>query len=220
MNNKIATVIGSTGLVGSHIVDILKNDSGFGKIRLLVRRPVSVTDSKIEVVVIDFEDLKSFKEGITGSDAVFCAIGTTNKKVKGDRAAYRKVDYDIPVNAARFCEETGCQSFAIVSSVGADSRSNTFYLKIKGEVEDFLKESKIKSISVFRPSMLMGKRSEFRFLEEFAKVFMRPVSFLFPSQLEPVNARNVALAMIKASEKGEPGFKVYHYREIMDFCSK
>lgn len=220
MSNKIATVIGSTGLVGSHIVEILKKDSGFGKIRLLVRRPVSVVDSKIEPVVVNFEDLKSFKEGISGSDAVFCAIGTTNKKVKGNKEEYRKVDFDIPVNAARFCEETGCQNFALVSSVGANSKSNNFYLKLKGEVEDYLKESKIKSISVFRPSMLMGKRNEFRFGEMFAKIFMRPVSFLFPSQLDPVNAHDVAKAMIKASVKGEAGFHVYHYKEIMDLCSK
>lgn len=220
MNNKIATVVGSTGLIGSHIVEILKKDSAYGKIRLLVRRPVSFEDPKIEVVVIDFEDHKSFKEWISGSDAVFCAIGTTNKKVKGNKAEYRKVDFDIPVNAARFCEETGCQNFAVVSSVGANSKSNNFYLKLKGEVEDFLKESKIQSISVFRPSMLMGKRSEFRLAEEFAKIFMTPVSFFFPSQLQPVEARNVALAMIKASEKGVAGFNVYHYKEIMDLCSK
>ncbi len=68
--------------------------------------------------------------------------------------------------------------------------------------------------------MLMGKRSEFRFAEEIAKILIKPLSFLFPSRLKPVEGRDVAVAMIKASEKGEAGFHVYHYSEIMDLCSK
>ena len=137
---------------------------------------------------------------IAGSDATFCAIGTTQKKVKGDSTAYYKVDYDIPVKAAKFCEETGCPLFLLVSSVGANSRSKNFYLKLKGEVEDTLREMKIASVSVFRPSMLLGKRKEFRFGEEVAKAISAPLSFLFPSKYEPVKAENVARAMIEASK--------------------
>ncbi|MDT9166106.1 hypothetical protein RSW31_26845, partial [Escherichia coli] len=70
------------------------------------------------------------------SDSLFCAIGTTQKKVKGDRQAYLKIDFDIPVKTARLCKELGIDRMAIVSAVGANSRSRNFYLKLKGHVED------------------------------------------------------------------------------------
>lgn len=122
----------------------------------------------------------------------------------------------IPIKAVRFSEETGCNNFLLVSSVGADSKSRNFYFKLKGEVEDKLKESKITSVSVFRPSMLLGKRKEFRFGEELAKAISTPLSFLFPSKYKPVKAENVAKAMIEASKGEIPGFHVYHFKEMTD----
>ena len=189
-------------------------------IRLVVRQPVEFNHPSVRTVVIDFSDNESFKSAIAGSDAIFCAVGTTQKKVKGDSAAYYKVDYDIPVNAAQFCEETGCPVFLLVSSVGADSKSKNFYLKLKGEVEDKLREMKIASVSVFRPSMLLGNRNEFRFGEEVAKAISTPLSFLFPSMYKPIKAENVARAMIAASKKAAPGFNVYHYREMLNIITK
>ena len=215
MKEKTATIIGSTGLIGGELLNLLLRDKHFDLIRVLVRRPVEFNDPAVRVMVIDFSDDASFKSAIAGSDALFCAVGTTQKKVKGDRAAYYKVDFDIPVNSAKFCEETGCPAFLIVSSVGADSKSSNFYLKLKGEVEDKLRELKIASVSVFRPSMLLGKRKEFRFSEEVAKAISAPLTFLFPSKYKPVKAENVARAMIAASKKGIPGFNVYHYKEMI-----
>ena len=216
MKEKTAAIIGSTGLIGGKLLELLLNDNYFNVIRVIVRRPVEFNNPAVRVIVIDFSDEVSFRSAIDGCDALFCAVGTTQNKVKGDRAAYYKVDYDIPVNAARFCKETGCPAFLLVSSVGADSRSKNFYLKLKGEVEDKLREMKIASVSVFRPSMLLGKRNEFRFGEEVAKAISAPLSFLFPSKYKPVKAENVARAMIAASKKGIPGFHVYHYKEMME----
>ena len=216
MKEKTAAIIGSTGLIGGKLLELLLNDNHFNEIRLIVRKPVEFNNPAVRTVVIDFSDLDSFKKGIAGTDALFCTVGTTQKKVKGDRVAYYKVDYDIPINAARFCKETGCPVFLLVSSVGADSKSNNFYLKLKGEVEDKIQEMKIASVSVFRPSMLLGKRKEFRFGEEVAKAISTPLSFLFPSKYKPVRAENVAGAMIAASKKATPGFNVYHYREMIN----
>ncbi|MFN2439722.1 MAG: NAD(P)H-binding protein, partial [Chitinophagaceae bacterium] len=108
MNGTTATIIGSTGLIGNYLLQQLINDKGFDTIRLLVRRPVKNENPKVEIKLIDFNDHESFKLGIEASDVVFCAVGTTQMKVKGDKEAYRKIDHDIPVNAARFCKETGC----------------------------------------------------------------------------------------------------------------
>jgi uncharacterized protein YbjT (DUF2867 family) len=136
MHSKTALVIGATGLIGGHLTDILLGDSTWDKVRLLVRRPMKVTHPKLEVVVIDFSDEEAFRAGTAGVDAVFCAVGTTTRKVQGDRTAYRRVDYDIPVNAAHFALEGGASQFALVSSVGARSNSKNFYLRLKGEAEE------------------------------------------------------------------------------------
>jgi len=216
MKEKTATILGSTGLIGSKLLELLLDDKNYKVIRVIVRRPVKFNNPSIQTEVIDFSDTESFKKAIAGSDAIFCAVGTTQKKVKGDRMAYYKVDYDIPVNAARFCEETGCPVFSLVSSVGADSTSKNFYSKLKGEVEDKIREMNIASVSVFRPSMLLGKRKEFRLAEEVTKAISAPVSFLFPSKYKPVKAENVARAMIAASKRAAPGFKVYHYKEMIN----
>jgi len=209
-----AAVIGATGLIGSHLAVLLESDSHFANVRLITRKaPVSIPPGA-EVKVIDFNDQQAFRSAIEGSDAVFCAVGTTRKKVKGDMEAYRKVDHDIPVNAARYSMEAGCRHFSLVSSVGASAKSRNFYLKFKGEVEDAVATTGLPSVAVFRPSMLMGKRREFRIAEEIAKIFASPVSFLFPPRYRPIRGLDVAKAMIAAAKSGEPGFRVYHFSEM------
>ncbi|TVR33745.1 MAG: NAD-dependent epimerase/dehydratase family protein [Balneolaceae bacterium] len=211
---KTATLIGATGLIGSRLLNLLQEDAHFPEIRVLSYRPVDFPHSGTQAHLIDFSDPDQFRSAIVGSDAVFCTVGTTQKKVGGDEQAYRKVDYDIPVNAARFCAETGCPRFLLVSSVGADSSAGSFYLKLKGEVEDAVKESGVPSISIFRPSILLGDRNESRPGETIGKVLMNAFSFLLPSRMKPIDAEDVAEAMLIAAKEGREGFHIYHYREM------
>lgn len=213
---KTAALIGATGLIGGHILELLQADDDFTTVRVIVRRPMDIKHPKIQVLVIDFEDESAFKAGIAGCDAVFVAVGTTQRKVKGDKAAYRKVDYDIPVNAARFCEESGCPNFLLVSSVGANAKGGNFYIKLKGEVEERVQTFNIPSISIFRPSMLLGNRQESRPMESVAQVISKGLSFLFPSNFKPVEAKEVAQSMVAASKLDKPGFRIYHYKEMQD----
>lgn len=214
MKEKTAALIGATGLIGSHLFELLKDDDDFTSIRVIVRRPMKFQHPKVKVIVIDFTDEKAYKESIAGCDTVFCTVGTTQKKVKGDKTAYRKVDYDIPVNAAQSCSETACQHFLLVSSVGANSKGGNFYIKLKGEVEDKIKSFNIPSISIFRPSMLLGKRQESRPMETIAQVMSKLLSFLFPSKYKPIEAEMVAKAMVAASKQERTGFHIYHYSEM------
>lgn len=217
MPGKTATVIGATGLIGSHLVNLLQQDSTYETVRVLVRRPVEFKQSKVEIKLVDFRDPESFKLAIDGSDAVFCAVGTTQKKVKGDKDAYRKVDYDIPLHAARFCAETACPKFLLVSSVGANSKSSNFYLKLKGEVEDDVKLLPLKMIAIFRPSMLLGNRNESRPAEKIGQVVMPVLSVLLAGnwrKYKPIHARDVAAAMVSASQQHEDGVFVYEYNRM------
>lgn len=218
---KTATIIGATGLIGSHLLDLLLKDSYYTHVRVLVRRPIERQHPNLEVRQIDFTDDCSFKSAIEGSDVVFCAVGTTNKNVKGDLTAYRKVDYDIPVSAVKFCAETGVPHFILVSAAGINSKSRNFYARLKGEVEEAVLDSGVSAVSIMRPSMLLGKRQEFRFGELIGKALMRVFSFVIPSVYKPIEAHDVAMAMVAQSKKTITNAKeILFYREMQLLCKQ
>lgn len=193
-----ATIIGATGLIGGHLLELLLNDASFTTVRILIRRPLEISHPKLEKNLIDFSDMESFRLALEGTDVIFCCIGTTMKKMKGDQAAYRKVDYDIAVNAAKLGKANGCEKFVLVSAVGADSKSRNFYLRLKGETEEAVQHSGIESVYILRPSLLIGNRKEFRAGEKLATWLMPLFSFLLPAKYKPVKASDVARAMITA----------------------
>src|SRR5690554_2232526 len=203
---RTANVLGATGLIGGHILNYLKEDAYFDEIKVIVRRPFEIDNPKVKVEIIYFENHQEYSNALQGSDIVFCAIGTTQKKVKGDKDAYRKVDLDIPVNAAKLGSEQGIEKFLIVSSLGADSSRSGFYLKLKGEVEDALIEQmknakEQQQLSIFRPSLLLGERSEQRFAEHIGQFFSKILKFLMPGKTKPIEAKNVAKAMVEVAKE-------------------
>lgn len=209
-----ATLIGATGLIGNYLLEELLQDDYFDTVKILIRRPMEFSHPKLEKHLVDFNDGDSFLVALSNSDVVFCSIGTTQKKVKGDKAAFRKIDYDIAVNAARFSKMVGCETFVLVSSVGANSNSNNFYLKLKGEIEEAVKETELKSIHIMRPSVLLGDRKEKRIGESISKNIMSALSFLVPSKYKPIQGRTVAKAMKNVSKENKQGFFIYEYKEI------
>jgi len=214
MSEKIATLIGATGLIGGELLSLLLDDDHFKTVRILIRRPLTMDHPKLEKKLVDFSDADSLLVDLDGSDSVFCAIGTTMKKVKGNKEVYRKIDYDIPVNIARYCKIMNCKNYILVSAVGADSKSGNFYLKLKGEVEDIVRKAGIESTYIMQPSMLLGKRNEFRFGERITIPLMKKISFLLPSKYKPIQARDVAKAMLAAAKKHEKGVLVCQYRKM------
>lgn len=218
MSTKTAALIGATGLTGNELLTLLLHDPFYDTIRVLIRRPFSSNHPKIEKKLVDFNDNDSLLVAIENSDAVFCAVGTTQKKVKGDKAAYRKVDHDIPVHAARFCKMTGCKIFIMISAVGANKNSNNFYLKLKGETEEAVKTEGPESIHIMRPSILTGDRKEFRLMEKISIGIIKTISFLLPSKFRPINAKEVAAAMLSIAKNNKPGTHIYHYREIKELA--
>lgn len=218
---KKATLLGATGLIGGHILNFLKEDPTFDEIKVIVRRPFEIDHPKVKVVVIDFNNTEEFEAAMKGSDVVFSAIGTTQKKVKGDKEAYRKIDYDVTVNAAKFGLKHGCKQFLVVSSIGADSSKSNFYLKLKGEVEDTLrelvkKENGLESLSIFRPSLLLGDRNETRIAESIGQFFAKGLSFLFPKDYKPIKGEEVAKAMVEVAKIGKEGVEVYSNRRMLN----
>ncbi|RYZ23748.1 MAG: hypothetical protein EOO16_03595 [Chitinophagaceae bacterium] len=212
-----ATLIGATGLIGGHLLRLLQADPYFGTVRVLTRRPLGLHAPRTEEKLVNFQDVESFRLGLEGSDLIFVAVGTTQKKVAGDEAAYRKVDFDIPVGAARWGKEAGARHLLLVSSVGANAASSNFYLRLKGETEKAIGESGMPDVSVFRPSMLLGERTENRPGERIGQVGARVLSGLMIGGMRryrPIQAADVAAAMIRQSKKSGSGFQVFEFDAI------
>ena len=215
-----ATLVGATGLIGSYLLQELLNDTYFDTVRILIRRPVDFTHPKLEKKIVDFNDSDSLLVALSNSDVLFCAIGSTMKKVKGDKEAYRKIDFDIPVKLARFCKMTGCEKFILVSSAGANSKSSNFYQRLKGETDEAVKGSGLKTIHIMRPSLLLGERKEFRLGENIGKAIMTSLSFLIPEKYKAIQGKDVAKVMLALAKKNEEGVFVHENSEIRNLSKK
>lgn len=215
MEQKIAALIGASGLIGNEILSLLTNDHLYKEIWVITRRPLSIQHPKVKEKIIDFADQAAYRLSLQGADHIFCAIGTTQKKVKGDKTAYRKIDYDIPVNAAKWGAELGISHFSLVSSIGANDQSSNFYLKLKGEVETEISKLAIPSIAIYQPSMLLGKRKEFRLAENISKQLFKPLSFLVPSNYKPIQGADVAKAMVNNAKKQSDEIQILTYADMM-----
>lgn len=218
MQTFTAAVLGATGLIGELLVQQLLDDTAFSKVRILVRRAVKLSHPKLEVQIVDFENLPEFRNELGTGDCIFSCVGTTQKKVKGDKTAYRKVDFDIPVNAAKMGRDAGFRKYLLVSSVGANAASGTFYLRLKGEIEKEIAALKYESFHAFRPGMLYGDRKEFRLGEKIGKVAMKGISLLLAGNLKKyrgIEAADVATAMRIAAKTDKKGMFVHHYEDMM-----
>ena len=215
MKLKEVTLFGGTGLIGSLLLDILIKDNDYHKINVVTRKSISLSHKKIKIHIIDFSDSKFYSQTLRNSQIVFASIGTTQSKVKGNKESYRKIDFDIIYNIAKACKENNIENFSFVSSSGANIKSNNFYLNLKGEIENSILNLNLSSTSVFRPSLLLGKRKEKRYGEKIAQLIMPFLSFLMPSKYKPIKAALDAKSMVNISKSIQPGFKIYHYKEII-----
>jgi uncharacterized protein YbjT (DUF2867 family) len=221
MGNKTALVLGSTGLVGRELTRILLEDVRYGKIITLVRRKTGQQHPKLEEHVVDFERLADHKDLFAVHD-VFCCLGTTMKKA-GSREAFRKVDLEYPLAAAKLAKEKGVEKFLVITAIGANRRSVFFYNRVKGELEESLKSLHLPSLIIFRPSLLLGERSEKRTGEDLAAALYRLTKPLFIGPLarySPVEAETVALAMRNAAGLEQKGVRMIPSHEIRQMAKR
>ncbi|WP_070786680.1 NAD(P)H-binding protein [Flavobacterium crassostreae] len=212
---KTALIIGSTGLVGAALLQNLLNNKAYEKVICFNRATTNIQHPKYSEVIVDFEQPETYQNSIIGDD-FFCTIGTTISKA-GSKEAFKKVDFEYPKQFATLASKNGINHFLLISSLGADSDSNNFYLKTKGEIEDFLKTTAFKRVSILRPSLLLGDRNEFRFGEKIGGFLMKTFSFLFLGKLKiykPIQSTTVAKALEQIAQKETSGFQIYNSDKI------
>lgn len=217
-------VFGSSGLTGGELLKLLLADDGVSEVRAPVRRPLGLTHAKLRESVIAFDDAAVLQSVVAGCETVYVAVGTTNRKVDGDKDAYRRVDFDIPVEVAKACSAMGVYGIALVSSVGADPDNQyNFYIKLKGVTEETVSEQGVPQTVIVRPSVLLGRRSERRVGERIAQVGMSLVSGLLSGgyrKYRAIRAEDVARAMVMGTRSLPKGIHVLEYSAMMDLSRR
>jgi uncharacterized protein YbjT (DUF2867 family) len=205
-------VVGATGLVGSELIRQLLADKRCKELNVLARRPLQIAEGekgstfdKLRVLTADFDRLEDALSDVK-VDVVLCALGTTIKKAK-TREAFYKVDCSYPAAVAEWAKRTGAMKMIVVSAMGAKASSKIFYNRVKGEMEEKLASIGISELHIFRPSLLLGKRDEFRLGEQVAIRTAPILKLLMIGPLRayrPIKAGEVAAAMRSAAFIGPP----------------
>lgn len=215
MKSKSALIVGASGLVGNVLLGHLLSGEEYGKIVALVRQPLGIEHSKLVERVIDFDQMVDVKDSFNVND-VFCCVGTTIKKAKSKKV-FKKIDVDYPLEMANYSKEKQVDKFLVISSMGANPNSLFFYSRMKGLLEEQLKEIGLNSLHIFRPSLLLGNRKESRITETIGALLAKGLSLTFVGPLDkykPIEAKNVALGMYKTAQRDGIGVHTYLSEEM------
>lgn len=213
---KTALVLGASGLVGSHCLQLLLDNAAYDKIIVWLRKPLPVQHAKLEQDMIDFDQLSPYADKLKNVQEIFCCLGTTIKKA-GSPEAFYKVDFTYPHEIAKLAAQNGVQQFLIVTALGANSRSSIFYNRVKGEIETALGKLPLPGLQIFRPSLLLGERQEFRLGERIGAIVFTALSFAFFGRLRryrAIEASVVAEAMIRIAQQNLTGVNIFESEKI------
>ena len=207
-----ALLAGATGLIGR---ELARQWQGSGRLHLLVRRPPAELAALHSAWVVDFAALPPLPK----AEEAYCCLGTTIK-VAGSQAAFRAVDFEAVLAFARACRDAGVKRFGVISALGADAASGTFYNRVKGEMEQALAEVGFASLVIARPSLLTGDRGALgqpaRGGEAILITLTRPIAGLMPKAWRPIEAGRVARALLRALAQAQPGRRVLSSAELQD----
>lgn len=199
-NARKVVVLGSTGLIGSHLTQMLLEREEIDQVITVGRRSLELEHPKLLKRTIDMERLDEKCECILGASAVFCCLGTTMKKAKS-KQAFKHIDFDIPLLAAKSARARGIKHFLLVSAQGASVHSPFFYSRVKGEIESVLQQIPFERITIARPGLLLGRKSGQRPFEDIAGNVMKLFNPLLVGALEKysaVNSKEVARSLLES----------------------
>lgn len=185
-----ALIVGSTGLVGSRLLQLLQDFLQITAIVAPTRAPLPPHGKLANPVGDDlFKLLSNLQQPV---ELVFCCLGTT-RRAAGSANAFRYVDYRLVVESALTGRRLGAQHCLVVSALGANPNSSLLYNRTKGEMEQALREQGWPRLTLVRPSMLLGDRASPRLMERLTA----PLFNLLPGKLRSVAAKDVAQTLLQ-----------------------
>lgn len=214
-SNKTAIVFGATGLVGTELLKMLEQDARYSKIKVFGRSKPKFITEKVELFLGDLRNPERLSNNLTG-DELFICLGTTIK-VAGSKEEFRRIDLELPAKVAAIAHTCGVETATVISSLGANHKSNNFYLRTKGEMEQQLTAIGFPKLTIMRPSLLLGEREEYRFGEVVSKHVFKLFGFIMAGKLKryrPVQAAAVANTMIQQTNESFSGVKIVESEAI------
>ncbi|MFS4458471.1 NAD(P)H-binding protein [Bdellovibrio sp. HCB2-146] len=211
MNTLDITLIGASGLVGNHLLMQLTQQRQVNVVKAVTRKKLDFIPPKTENIVINFDHMEEFTNEMKAS-VFICCLGTTIKKA-GSQEAFRKVDFDYVLHFAKIAEKVRAKKLMVVSAMGADAHSKVFYNRVKGEMEEAIQKLNIPQVEIFRPSLILGERSEARPLEGLAQALTPVLNTVIMhgplKKYRGIEATDIAKAMVTASLSYEIGHQVH-----------
>ena len=203
---KTGLILGATGQVGQALLHLALQHPEISRVVAPSRRPLP-SHLKLENPVVDFdrlpEDASWWK-----ADFVVCALGTTLRQAKS-RAGFYRVDHEYVLAAAGLTHRAGTPTFGLVSSLGANPQSRLFYLRVKGETERDLSALGFASLTIARPSLLIGgPRASGRPVEALGLFIGKHLAALLPRRYRAVSTLQVAQALLEAALCAPAGVQV------------
>ncbi len=215
MPSRSALILGATGLVGRELLNLLLREPAISSIVVLVRTARGVpADARLIVQEVAFDHLERYGSAFQ-VDQIFCALGTTMRQAK-TKERFRAVDHDYPLSAAHLGRAAGAGHFLLVSALGADPSSRFFYNRVKGETERDLAALGYPSLTIARPSLLAGRRAEFRLGERLALL----LAAVAPPSMRPIAAKDVAAALTLAARVSRLGNQILTSRDMRGAASR
>lgn len=148
-------MIGATGAVGTQVVKALVAMNDVSRITLLGRRRFDAVQSdKITQHIVDVLDPQTYRDYLKGYDAAICTLGV-GEPSKASHSDFIKIDKDAVLAFGTACQAAGVQHFELLSSVGANDKSRSFFLRTKGELNTALGALGFARLSLFQPSMIL-----------------------------------------------------------------
>lgn len=206
MMGRKAILLGASGLIGNSLLQQLLLSNHYDEVLVVLRKTLNIQHPKLRQLQVDFDQLSEYSSEIQG-DVVFCCLGTTKSKTP-DKAQYKKIDHQYPIDAARIAHTNGATQYHLVSSLGANRNSRIFYTRLKGEVEHDLQGIPYQGIHIYRPSLLDGFRVENRTGEKWMIGIMRIINPILIGPLRKfrsIKVETVARAMLKKSLEDQKG---------------
>lgn len=211
---KTAIIAGSTGLIGSQLLQLLLQSDQYSKIVAITRQDLEVHPKLVQIKA-DFEKAHSVAAEVVADD-VFCCLGTTMAKAKSKENFYQ-VDFFYPFLLAKTSQAHGAKKFMLVSALGANKNASVYYNQVKGQVEEAIQGVGFPTLHIFRPSLLLGARKESRAGEDAAKFVYKYFGFLIPKRLKAIESIKVARAMIHFAAQPQTGVFIHESEELQQF---
>jgi uncharacterized protein YbjT (DUF2867 family) len=212
---KSIIILGASGLIGQAVLNQALENSQIEHVKILVRKSLLLKHPNLTEVITDFKNLNDLEMLVNG-DALICCLGTTRKKTP-NLQEYKAIDFGLTINIAQLAKKHNVQQVHLISAIGADSKSNIFYNRLKGETEQALINIDFPQTIIYRPSLLIGKRNEFRFGELVAQKLAPIFDFFLIGEMKKyhsVSARDVAKAIICKILMKVQEIEIIQYREI------